>query len=174
MLLEKATLVVLRDSFSEGLAERLLKKEDWYKVQTVGDLSLPILEESKKLLDKGKIKNTRDPYVLVNISPLCAFDKALKKVKIFLRKYPNAQPIYFPAHLGEDLPYFEKLQEKIPTLECFDWTTVGVPGTMKFLYFAEAGIGARLHFLYPLKFFGVPYEVLVNNHKNQVNLADID
>ena len=174
MLLEKAKIVILRDSFSEGLAERLLKKEEWYKAQTIGDLSLPLLEESKKLLDRGRMKNTRDPYVLVNISPSCNFEKALKKVKNFLRKYPHAQPLYFPAHLGEDLQFFEKLQEKIPTIELFDWTKAGVKGTMKLLYFAEAGIGARLHFLYPLKFFGVSYEVLHNSHKNQINLADID
>jgi hypothetical protein len=135
---------------------------------------LPILEESKKLLDKGKVKNTRDPYVLVNISPLCDFDQALKKVKNFLRKHPHAQPIYFPAHLGEDLQFFERLQEHIPPIELFDWTQAGVASTMKLLYFAEGGVGARLHFLYPLKFFGVPYEVLYNSHKNQINLADID
>jgi polysaccharide pyruvyl transferase WcaK-like protein len=34
MLLEKATIVILRDSFSEGLSEKLLKKDQRYKVQT--------------------------------------------------------------------------------------------------------------------------------------------
>jgi hypothetical protein len=126
ILLTKAQAVVLRDSFSEGLAERLLPKNLRYKVQTIGDLSLPMLEESKKLLEKGNLKTARDPYVLVNLSPLCDFDKALKKVKNFLRKHPDAQPIYFPAHLGEDVLYFEKLQEKIPTIELFDWTKAGV------------------------------------------------
>lgn len=126
MLLEKAKMVLLRDSFSEGLAEALLKRDDRYKVQTIGDLSLPLLEESKKLLDRGKVKNTRDPYVLVNLSPLCEFEKGLKKVRNFLRKHPQAQPIYFPAHLGEDLQFFERLQEKVPTIELFDWTKAGV------------------------------------------------
>ncbi|MDR2540686.1 MAG: polysaccharide pyruvyl transferase family protein [Candidatus Peribacteria bacterium] len=174
MLLEKAQIVVLRDSFSEGLAEKLLPKNMRYKVQTIGDFSLSLLEESKKLLEKGKIKTSRDPYVLINLSPLCTFPQAIKKIKSFLRKHPNAQPIYFPAHLHEDLQYFTMLQEQIPPIELFDWTKAGVATTMKLFYFAEAGIGAKLHFLYPLKYFGVPYEVLVNNHKNQVNLADID
>jgi hypothetical protein len=174
MLLEKAKIVILRDSFSEGLSEKLLPEKERYKVQTFGDLSLPILEETKKLLDKGKVKSTRDPYVLVNISPRCNLEQALKKVKNFLRKFPHAQPLYFPAHLGEDLQYFARLQEDIPPIELFDWTKAGVAATMKLLYFAEGGVGARLHFLYPLKFFGVPYEVLHNSHKNQINLADID
>lgn len=143
-------------------------------MQTFGDLSLPLLEESKKLLEKGKIKNTRDAYILINISPHCKFEQALKKVKQFLRKHSNAQPIYFPAHWGEDFQYFEQLQEHIPPIELFDRTKAGVTATMKLLYFAEGGIGARLHFLYPLKFFEVPYEVLHNSHKNQINLADID
>lgn len=125
-------------------------------------------------MEKGKIKNTRDAYVLINLSPHCPFEQALKKVKQFLRKYPDAQPIYFPAHWGEDLQYFEKLQEHVPPLELFDWTKAGVATTIKLLYFAEGGIGARLHFLYPLKFFEVPYEILYNSHKNQINLADID
>ena len=174
MLLKNAKAVILRDSFSEGLSENLLEKADWSKVQTFGDLSLPLLEESKALLDKGKIKNTRDPYVLVNISPLCKFEQAVKKVKLFLRKFPKAQPIYFPASLSEDSQFFSRLQEHIPSLELFDWTKAGVANTMKLLYFAEGGIGARLHFLYPLKFFGNRYEVLHNSHKNQINLADID
>jgi hypothetical protein len=174
MLLERAKIVILRDSFSEGLSEKLLPEAERHKVQTVGDLSLPILEESKKLFEKEKTKTTRDPYVLINSSPLCSFDQAVKKIKNFLRKFPHAQPLYFPAHWGEDLQYFEKLQEHLPPLELFDWTKAGVATTMKLFYFAQGGIGARLHFLYPLKFFGVPYEVLYNSHKNQINLADID
>jgi polysaccharide pyruvyl transferase WcaK-like protein len=183
ILLEKAKIVRLRDSFSEGLAERLLKKADWYKIQTVGDMSLSLLDKYKKTFEGNtanasistkQSKNKRDPYVLINISPLCDFSKAFKKIKNFLRKHPNAQPIYFPAHLGEDMVFFEKLAEHLPPLELFDRTKNDMETIMKLLYYAEAGIGARLHFLYPLKFFGVPYEILVNSHKNQINLADID
>jgi polysaccharide pyruvyl transferase WcaK-like protein len=174
MLLKQAEIVILRDSFSLGLAEKELDENEMKKVFLVGDLSLPLLEESKRLFEKEKIKNTRDRYVLINISPLCDTEKAIKKVKSSLRKFPNAQPIYFPGSLLEDFQYFSRLQEQIPALELFDWTKAGVAATIKLFYFAEGGIGARLHFLYPLKFFGKRYEVLVNSHKNQINLADID
>lgn len=174
MLLQQAEIVILRDTFSLGLAEKELSAEEMKKVFLVGDLSMPLLEESKKMFEKQSTKNIRDRYVLINISPLCDTTKAIKKIKSLLRKFPDAQPIYFPASLLEDLQYFAPLQEQIPALELLDWTKAGITTTMKLFYFAEGGIGARLHFLYPLKFFGKRYEVLHNSHKNQINLADID
>ncbi len=119
-------------------------------------------------------KNRRDPYVLINISPLVDFDSAVKKIKIFLKKYPKAHPIFFPAHIGEDLPLGERLQEHFPALEIVDRTNAGLDQTLKLLYFAEAGIGQRLHFLYPLKFFSKEYEILEMTHKIQVNLLEIE
>lgn len=174
MLLKQAEIVILRDSFSLGLVEKELSEEEMKKVFLVGDLSLPLLEESKRVFEEEKIKRSRDHYVLINISPLCETEKAIKKVKSLLRKFPDAQPIYFPGSLLEDMQYFSRLQEHLPSLELFDRTKAGVASTMKLFYFAEGGIGARLHFLYPLKFFGKRYETLHNSHKIQINLADID
>lgn len=174
ILLKQAEVVILRDTFSLGLAEKELTEKEMEKVYLVGDLTQHLLQESKKVFEEEKIKNTRDRYVLVNISPLCDFDKAVKKIKNFLRKFPDAQPIYFPASILDDMQYFSRLQEHIPPIELFDWTKAGIANTMKLFYFAEWGVGARLHFLYPLKFFGKRYEALHNSHKIQINLADID
>ena len=98
--------MILRDTFSLGLAEKELDGKAMQKVYLVGDLTQPLLQESKRHFEDKNIKNTRGRYVLVNLSPLCDFKKALKKVKNFLRKHPDAQPLYFPAHLGEDLQFF--------------------------------------------------------------------
>jgi len=174
MLLKQAEVVILRDTFSLGLAEKELSPKEMEKVYLVGDLTLPLLQESKKLFENKNVKNTRDRYVLVNISPLCDFEKAVKKIKNFLRKVPDAQPIYFPASVLQDMQYFSRLQEHIPPIELFDWTKTDVSTTIRLFYFALGGIGARLHFLTPLKFFGKRYEALHNSHKIQVNLADID
>jgi hypothetical protein len=45
---------------------------------------------------------------------------------------------------------------------------------LKLFYCAEWGIGARLHFLYILKFFEKEFVKLHNSHKIQVNLSDLD
>ena len=99
-----------------------------------------MLEESKKLFEQKKVKNFRDPYLLINLSPLCDFATSLKKIKAFVKKYPHAQPLYFPGNILEDKKYFTKLQEHLPDIDLFDWTKAGLTTTMKCLYFAEAGI----------------------------------
>jgi hypothetical protein len=45
---------------------------------------------------------------------------------------------------------------------------------LKLFYFAKCGIGARLHFLYILKFFWKEFVKLHDSHKIQVNLPDFD
>jgi hypothetical protein len=40
-----------------------------------------------------------------------------------LEKFKNTQPIYVPMNLEEENKYFEVLQEQIPNLEKFDWST---------------------------------------------------
>jgi hypothetical protein len=45
---------------------------------------------------------------------------------------------------------------------------------LKLFYCAEGWIGARLHFLYILKFFWKEFVKLHDSHKIQVNLSDLD
>lgn len=172
MLLERAKIVLLRESFSEGIAERTLSHEQTKKLKKTGELSLSLLAQAKK--QRENTSNQRDPYVLINISPAVDFTLAVKKIKIFLKKFPKAHPIFFPAHQEEDLPFGLRLQEQIPGLDIIDWTGMELEQTLKLLYFAEAGIGQRLHFLFPLKYFAKEYEVLQMNHKLQVNLLELD
>lgn len=175
ILLDRSKIILLRDKFSEGLAEKYLNEEKKEKkLQTVGDLSLPILENFKNQMIVSYEKSQRDPYVLINVSPEVDFDASVRKIKLFLSRFPQCQPVFFAAHAVDDMKYFSRLQELFPSLELFDWTQAGVEKTLNLFYFAEAGIWQRLHFLYILKFLGKEYEVLKMTHKIQVNLLDID
>lgn len=173
-LIQHAKYLILRDSFSYDITKKYLNKHELHKVELFGDLSLPLLEETKDYLESWEVEDTRDPYLLINLSPLCDWEESLKKIKETVRKHPQFQPIYFPCSMWEDMQYYTKLQEHLPQLELFDWTKAGVAKTVKLLYFAKLWIGARLHFLYPLKFFGKEIEVLAKSHKNQIALSDID
>lgn len=183
ILLERAKIVLLREHFSTGIAEKILNvsssdktlqnEAETYpkKLKMVGDLSIPILKEF--LNNAEKQQPPHDPYVLINLSPAVDLNTSIKKIKIFLTKYPKAHPIFFPAHLSEDLPLGKRLQEDIPSLEIIDWTSMGLDQALKLFYFAEAGIGERLHFLSTLKLFEKEYEVLEMSHKIQVNLLEL-
>lgn len=90
---------------------------------------------------------------MINISPEVNFDYAFKKIKTFLGRFPDAQPVFFPAHFVDDMSFGKELQQKIPSLEIFDWTNASLEQTLKLFYFAQAGIGQRLHFLLILKYW---------------------
>ena len=84
------------------------------------------------------------------------------------------QPIYIACNKTQDKKFFKDIQEVLPNCEIFDRTQANIAETLKLFYFAEGGIGARLHFLYILKFFGKEFVKLHNSHKIQVNLSDLD
>ncbi|MBQ7073566.1 hypothetical protein IJM86_00535 [bacterium] len=83
----------------------------------------------------------------------CTKEDSLNKIHNFIQQYPHCQPIYMAMDLKNELPCFRFLQNHFPSLTFFDRSSEGLIHTLKCFYFAQAGIGTKLHFLYPLKFF---------------------
>lgn len=176
-LVKNSSIVILRDQNSFELTKKILE-QDWQnredKAEYDWDLTLSLLEETKEIFTEEKVKSKRDPYYLVNFSPLCNKEKSFKLIRKFADSHKNMQPIYIACNKSEDEEFYKDIQEILPNCEIFDRTQAHIAETLKLFYCAEGGIGARLHFLYILKFFGKEFIKLHDSHKIQVNLSDLD
>lgn len=174
---KNSNIIILRDQNSFKLTKEILgrnwqNRED--KAEYDGDLTLSLLEETKEIFAEEKIESKRDPYYLLNFSPLCDKEESFKLIRKFADSHKKMQPIYIACSEWEDKTFFDDIQEILPNCEYFDWTQANIVQTLKLFYFAQWGIGARLHFLYILKFFGKKFVQLHDSHKIQVNLSDLD
>ena len=176
-LVKNTNIIILRDQNSFELTKKILEyswqnRED--KAEYDWDLTLPLLEEAKDIFKEEKIKSGRDPYYLINFSPLCNKEESFKLIRKFSDSHKKMQPIYIACNKFEDEKFFNDIQEILPNCEMFDRTQANIPETLKVFYFAEWWIWARLHFLYILKFFDKKFVQLHTSHKIQVNLSDLD
>ena len=176
-LVKNANIIILRDQNSFELTKKILE-QSWQnreeKAEYDWDLTLSLLEETKEIFAEEKIKSKRDPYYLVNYSPLCDKEKSFKLIRKFADSHKDLQPIYIACNKSEDEKFFGDIQEILPNCEIFDRTQANIAETLKLFYFTKWGIWARLHFLYILKFFGKEFVKLHDSHKIQVNLSDSD
>lgn len=91
--------------------------------------------------------------ILINVWPKYFTQINQKKIKDFTQKYSNHKKIFFPADINFDKEFYPKLRKTIPNLEIYDRTKHTLVETLSLFASCEAGIGSRLHFLYPLKIF---------------------
>jgi len=176
-LVKNANIIILRDQNSFELTKKILE-QNWQnreeKAEYDWDLTLSLLEETTEIFTQEKIKFKKDPYYLVNFSPLCDKEKSFKLIREFADSHKNIQPIYIACNKSEDEKFFADIQEILPNCEIFDRTQANIVETLKLFYFAKWWIWARLHFLYILKFFKKEYIKLHDSHKIQVNLTNTD
>ena len=176
-LIKNSSIIILRDKNSFDFTKKILQ-EIWQnrenKAEYDWDLTLPLLEETKKVFAEEKVKTKRDSYYLVNFSPLCNKEESFKKIKKFSDSHKNSQPIYVACSKDEDEKYFKDIQEILPNCEFFNRSLSNVVEILKLFYFSEWWIWARLHFLYILKFFNKEYVQLHNSYKIESNLSDLD
>lgn len=175
-LIKNSQIIILRDQYSFNLTKDILES-NWdhreNKAEYDWDLTLPLLEEAAELF-KEKEAKWKNPYYLINCSPLCNNENCIKKIKEFADLHKTMQAIYIACNKYEDSHFFQKIQEIIPDCEYFDWTQHHIADTLKLFYFADSWIWARLHFLYILKFFKKPFEKIHSSHKIEINLSDLD
>lgn len=174
MLFSQAKHIGARDFQSFKRAKFLVSDRAKKKIHLIGDFTLPFLEETKTLLQEEKIKNERGNYILINMDSFCDKEETLMKITQFIERYPHSQPIYMAMDFIHEQECFHFLQEHFPNLELFNWTSEGLLHTLKCLYFAQAGIGTKLHFLYPLKVFEKEIEILNPRYKIETNLRDLE
>ena len=176
-LVKNANIIILRDKNSFKLTKKILKENKQNreeKAEYWWDLTLSLLEECREIFTEEKIKSWRNPYYLINFSPLCNREEGFKLIKKFADSHKNIQPIYIACNKTEDEKFFKDIQYILPNCEIFDRTQANITEILKIFYFAKGGIGARLHFLYILKFFEKEFIQLHNSHKIQVNLSELN
>lgn len=67
--------------------------------------------------------------------------------------------------MHDDVPLYETIQKHIPDIKIYDRTQYTLLETLALFYYTSGGIGARLHFLYPLKLMHKPLHPLVYKDK---------
>ncbi|HRU50041.1 MAG TPA: polysaccharide pyruvyl transferase family protein [Candidatus Absconditabacterales bacterium] len=122
---------------------------------------------SKDILEDFKNKNPVSLFstVLINISPKHFTDDNIEKIKKFVLKYPDHKKIFFPADINFDKEFYSGLRKVVPDLVVYDWTKHSLLDTLKLFQSCDAGIGSRLHFLYPLKVFEKEFVSLSSSDK---------
>ena len=131
------------------------------KIKLYEDFSLSVL---RKFQDNNSA--THDPRtILVNINTATCTSHNIHKIQLFCQQYPDHKIIYFPCDMDDDAHCFDLLKACVPQLEFYDWTKYSLQQTIQLFLHTEAGIGSRLHFLLPLKFFNKPFQSIAKAEK---------
>jgi len=104
---------------------------------------------------------------LININKQSVDVQNIKKITEFCHNYPDHTKIFFPCDMNDDIVCFSAIKKHIPGLELYDRTKHPLSESLSLFYHAEGGIGARLHFLLPLKLYekpivAIPYADKIN------------
>lgn len=156
LLLPRAQKMYLRDnkSFQEA-------KEYHQKSFATTDFSKPLLDY---FLTQQSTKKSANSRMVINLNP--EYLQNPDAIKAIINN-PDQEVYFFPGDLGVDLQFFPSLQEQFTQAKIYDWSQQNIPEILQFLAESEKGIGYRLHFLYPLKQFWVPFQNLSQHSKNQ-------
>ncbi len=162
LMLPKAKEIICRDGQSYKLA--LTYNKNTILFDDFGRDFIKTTMNDKKIQKKAFFFGK---YVLINVNSKIRNSQTKQKILDFVSEYPKCQKVFFPCDMDDDLQYFDELKQDIEDLVLFKWTDVDVMSTLSMLKWAEAWIGARLHFLLPLQEFWVNFETLVYAEKIQ-------
>ena len=174
-LLPKAEMIMVRDRESYAIAkERGTKdkehgqKETHNNIILYQDFAQEIILGYKKQggiegmdrLDGKKITSINNqispPYILININKQSVDPENIQKIVDFCVQYPDHKRIFFPCDMNDDKRCFAAIKKYISDLEMYDRTKHSLSHSLSLLHNAAGGLGARLHFLLPLKLYGKP------------------
>jgi len=175
-LLPRAKELIIRDPISikiiEGTQEFKREKLKVHsdKIKLHEDFSFSVLRKLNlaplRKGEKGGFVSAKiGKSILVNINTATCTSHNIHKIQLFCQQYPGYRTIYFPCDMDDDAHCFELLQEAIPGLEYYDRTKYSLQETIQVFLDSEAGIGSRLHFLLPLKFFNKPFQSIAKAEK---------
>ena len=168
-LLPKADKIIVRDRDSYAIA-----KERWTKGKVYGqkemdnnvvlyqDFAQEIIQSTKTKAQKLKQK-----YILININRQSVDKENVQKIIDFCAQYPDHKKLFFPCDMNDDSHCFVLLKKHISDLEVYDRTKHSLVDALSLFFHADGGIGARLHFLLPLKLYekpivAIPYADKIN------------
>ena len=117
---------------------------------------------SQHIIENISCKKTRDqiPYVLINCNKKSWNSDTKQRIIDFCKIHAHHKKIYFPCDMGDDIYCFDDLQQDIPDLEIYDWTKNSLQDSLCLFKETTAAIGARLHFLLPLKIYNRPFTAI--------------
>lgn len=168
-LLPKAKNILVRDRDSYNIAKEVCtkNKEPWQKELYNSVTLYQDFAQETIMNAKFRIQNSEWKYILININKQSVDAGNLKKITEFCSKYPNHKKIFFPCDMNDDRLCFSTIQKHISALELYDRTKHTLSESLSLFYHADAGIGARLHFLLPLKLYkkqivAIPYADKIN------------
>lgn len=110
--------------------------------------------------------------ILVNLNQKSHTLAHIHQIKSFVQSYPGADIVYFPCDMTDDALLYRQLKLEIPQIRYYDWTNHPLKTTMNLFASCTAGIGARLHFLIPLKLYHKPFVPIMYAHKVEKMLMD--
>lgn len=159
-LLPRAKEIVIRDRTSFHTVVN-----QWYpkdKIKLHEDFSLQVLRNYQK-----NVAASSSDTILININSATCTHANIQKIKHFINSHPHHIKIFFPCDMDDDIHCFATLQAHIPDLEFYDRTQHTLQKTLELFVHSDAGIGSRLHFLLPLKFFNKPLQSIAHAEKVQ-------
>ncbi|MFA5747666.1 MAG: polysaccharide pyruvyl transferase family protein, partial [Candidatus Absconditabacterales bacterium] len=140
--------------------EKLIIKNE--KPRSCGtSLCSGIIEEEKiassqRSFSQGQNYKKKSDYILINVNKKSCDQENLNKIKEFCQKYYNYKKIFFPCDINDDLLCYPNLKKIIPDLQLHNRTEKDLFESLNLFLSCKAGIGARLHFLLPLKIYDKP------------------
>ncbi len=196
-ILPRAQTIVTREKYSYAVAQHILDKKGKSKknLYLYQDFSLSVLQKAAHMLAKEtegevlidtmlkeenpeigtrEVDTTGKGYVLININSYIFNKKSMERIQDFCTTYSHCQKIYFPCDMTNDIKYFESIKKVVPNLVLFDRTKHSLIETLRLFYNAKSWLGARLHFLYPLKAYNRPLEALVYKEKIKKLIIQVD
>lgn len=149
-LLPKAEKIVVRDKDSFTIATSLNTETVLYQ-----DFAQEIILQYQQIKEKKLVSYTQ-PYILININKQMINKEHIRKIVDFCQQYVHHRKIFFPCDMNDDNYCADVIKHYIPNLETYDWTQHSVQESLSLFYHADGGVGARLHFLLPLKLYNKP------------------
>lgn len=169
-LLPHAAQIILREKNSYQIVKHFLEEQkispNDAKLILHEDFSLSVLQQAQKIFStKQEITHWQQEYILINLNKASYTKETIDKIIEYNENYNRAKPIFFPCDMQDDAKLFDALKDKIPKLELYDRTQHSLIDTLSLFYHAKAWIWARLHFLYPLKIFNIPFWPIIYKDK---------
>ncbi len=146
-LLPKAERIVLRDKVSFNIATNHNPTSSHLYHDFAQDVLKRLSPWSSPVAGK---------YILININHQMCTPQYLQQIVDFCHTYPHHKKIFFPGDIHDDMYCFDRITSHIPWCELYQWTHHTLIETLGLFAHADAGIGARLHFLLPLKWYHKP------------------
>lgn len=135
----------------------------------VDDFSTPVIQQYKQTHPQTKVQ---DKYILINASSHVNIQSYIHKLETFVHKYPKHKIIFFACDMRDDIYVYHQLHKKYKKMSLYDWTQYPLTNTLDVLAGAQAAMGSRLHFLYPLKLLDIPLDPII--YKDKVRKLIID